>query len=328
MTNVQLINFHQTRDFSKKMSATFEFLRQNFKGLSKSILLIAGPPVLLASLLMGSFIQDMMTTAFNVRNGNPDTMLANFASPTFWLQIALMIVFLLASSVASIATINNYLILYEEKQTNLISVAEVWDRVRNTFMMYLGTCFLFVVLMIAVIIGLTIPATLLAAIAPAVSFFVIMGVMILIFYLVVSTSLLFIIRSYEKIGFMEALFRSHKLVIGKWWSTFGIIFVLYLIAGTMSYVFMIPWYIALVVSSLHSTGVQDFGSAGSAIGVVSTVLLTLYYLAQMLLYSLPAVGIAFQYFNLVERKEARGLMSQITTIGEQGAAALPNDEEY
>jgi hypothetical protein len=36
----------------------------------------------------------------------------------------------------------------------------------------------------------------------------------------------------------------------------------------------------------------------------------------MLLSTLPNVGIAFQYFNLVELKEARGLMSQIETIGQ------------
>jgi hypothetical protein len=36
----------------------------------------------------------------------------------------------------------------------------------------------------------------------------------------------------------------------------------------------------------------------------------------MLLYALPNIGIAFQYFNLVELKEARGLMNQIENLGQ------------
>ena len=56
MENFNVIEFHHTRDFSKKMNATFEFIRQNFKTLGKSILFIAGPPVLVASMMIGSFI--------------------------------------------------------------------------------------------------------------------------------------------------------------------------------------------------------------------------------------------------------------------------------
>jgi len=41
------------------------------------------------------------------------------------------------------------------------------------------------------------------------------------------------------------------------------------------------------------------------------------YTIQLLLNSLPNVGIAFQYFNLVERKESRSLLQSIDTIGEK-----------
>lgn len=327
MQNVQIINYHQTRDFSRKMSVTFEFIRQNFKGLGKSILMIAGPPVLLASLLMGSFIQDFFSSALSGNAAGSEAMFSTFSSPTFWLQILLMIVFILVSSVASLATINNYILLYEQKQSNEITVAEVWEKVRDTFMMYLGTAFLFTVLAVVVYVGLFIPAAMLGVISPFLIFFAFFGVIILIVYLFVSTSLVFFVRSYERGGFMDSMVRSYRLVQGKWWSTFGIITVLYLIAGTISYIFMIPWYIVLIVGSLHSTGVEGFENASSGMGILSTVLLTLYYLAQMFLYALPAIGIAFQYFNLVERKEARGLITQIDTLG-QAPVQSNTDEDY
>ena len=61
MENLNVIEFHHTRDFSKKMNVTFEFIRQNFKALGKSILFIAGPPVLVASMMIGSFIGEFFT---------------------------------------------------------------------------------------------------------------------------------------------------------------------------------------------------------------------------------------------------------------------------
>ena len=57
------------------------------------------------------------------------------------------------------------------------------------------------------------------------------------------------------------------------------------------------------------------------------VSMTLYYLAQMVLAALPYVGIAFQYFNLVELKEAKGLIADIQTLGDQPAHAQ-TDEQY
>lgn len=328
MENLVLIDYHQTRDFSRKMSVTFEFLRQNFKALGKSILFIAGPPVLLASLLLGSFFQDIFANALNPSAAGSDQMLALFSSSGFWMKIVLMIAFVLVSSVASLSTINNYILLYEEKKTNKIEVSEVWERVRDTFMMYLGTCFLFTILAIAIYIGLFIPIALIGAVSPVLVFFGIMAMFIAVFYLFVSSSLIFIIRSYEKLGFMESLGRSFKLVQGKWWSTFGIILVLYLIAGTISYVFLIPFYVVTIISSLHNAGVEGFESTGSGFGIFAMVLLTLYYLAQMLLYSLPAVGIAFQYFNLVERKEARGLMNQLSTFGQAPTTPTASQDEH
>jgi hypothetical protein len=48
---------------------------------------------------------------------------------------------------------------------------------------------------------------------------------------------------------------------------------------------------------------------------VTLVFFTVYYMSQMLLQSLPSLGLVFQYFNLVELKEAKGLMSDIENFG-------------
>jgi hypothetical protein len=327
MENFNAIEYHHTRDFSRKMNATFEFIRQNFKSLGKSILVIAGPPVLVASLIIATFIGEFLglTKAATMNSGDSEIFETYFMSVTFWLQIVLMFLLFLLSSIMSIATINNYIILYEEKGTNKIEVTDVWNRVRETFWMYFGTTLVFFLLAIAAYIVLVIPVAILATVSPALIFLGMMAMFCTVVYLMVSVSLTYIVRAYEKKGFFDAIGRSFKLVRDKWWSTFGLIFVLYIVMMTISYIFLIPWYVAMVTTALHSTSTEMLDQSTMTWSTI--VLFTLYYLAQMVLGALPNIGIAFQYFNLVEMKEAKGLLGKINTLG-QSQPPSTSDEQY
>jgi hypothetical protein len=326
MENFNFIEFHRTRDFSRKLNTTFEFVKQNFKPLGKSILFIAGPPMLVASLVSGSVMTEFMS--FSMLGNNAEEMGNYFTSMSFWLQVVLMMVFLTVSSVMNVATINNYLLLYEKKRTNKIEVSEVWEYVRATFWMYFSTVFLFMILLIAAYIVLLIPIGILGAISPFLIFFGVLFFICGIIYFFFGAALVFIIRTYEKKGFFESIFRSFKLVKDKWWSTFGLITVLYLIAGVSSYVFLIPGYIVQGVSALHTTSVSTFQEPSLTMQVITIVLFALSYLVQMILTALPNLGTAFQYFNLVELKEAKGLMAQIQTLGEAPSQVSPEDEHF
>ncbi|HEY5824667.1 MAG TPA: hypothetical protein VIT44_09890, partial [Cyclobacteriaceae bacterium] len=56
-----------------------------------------------------------------------------------------------------------------------------------------------------------------------------------------------------------------------------------------------------------------------------TIFFAFYYLLQMLLNTLPNIGIAFQYFNLVELKEAKGLMNEIENFGKPQDTTRPEE---
>lgn len=327
MENFKPIEYHHMRDFSRKMNTTFEFIRQNFKSLGKSILLIAGPPVLVASLIIATFLDDFMglLKATMTNAGDTEVVETFFMSITFWLQVVLMFILFLVSSIMSIATINNYIILYEEKQTNKIEVVDVWNRVRDTFWMYFGTTIFFFMLAIIVILVMAIPVGLLAAISPVL---VVLGVWFFYFgiiYLMIGASLTYFVRAYEKKGFIEAIIRSFKLIQNKWWSTFGLLMILYMIVGVLSYIFIAPLYVYSLVSALHDTSVNMFEQSSTVWIVIA--LFVLYYFAQMVLGALPNVGIAFQYFNLVEMKEAKGLLGKIDTLG-QSQQSSSSEEQY
>jgi len=329
MENFRVIELHRTRDFGSKVKATFEFIKQNFRGLFSSILVIAGPPTLLGSLIIGSFFSDMISMVQQAAFGGADAEVfqSYLFSSNLWLNLILMLVFFTVSGVMNIATINNYIILYGEKRTNQISVGEVWERVRSTFWMYFSTVFLMMVLYFAVYIVLLIPMGILAVISEKLLFIGFILFFCALIYVLFAVCLVFFIRGYEKRGFIDSILRSFKLVKDKWWSTFGLLFILYLIVMVTSYLFMIPGYVIMFVSSLHATSPEALLETSSTWVTISTIGMTLYYLLQMLLASLPMVGIAFQYFNLVELKEAKGLIVDIETLG-QSPTATQTDDQY
>jgi hypothetical protein len=321
----QAIELRRTRDFSRKMNATFEFLRHNFKQLSKSILFIAGPPILVASVLVGSFFGDI----FSIGRFNPNNVNNTFfLSVNFWAQIIVTVIFFMVSFVAAIATINNFILLYGEKRSNQIEVSEVWERVKKTFWMYMSTTVLFTILAILVYVAMVIPAALLAAVNPVLVFLAIIACMCVALWLMISSSLVYIVRTYEDVGFMESIARSFSLVRGKWWSTFGLIMLLYIIIFFVSYFMMIGWSIVTVAASMHSTEGQTPYEMSGSLQTISIIFFSVYYLLQMLMYALPTVGIAFQYFNLVERKEAKNLISQIQNLGQTQAPTSGTEEQY
>jgi len=330
MENPNFIYYHRTRDFGRKLNATFEFIRQNFKPLFKSILFIAGPPVLIGSLLLGSFMGDFMNFSIvSSKGGGPEAFRQYFLSIGFWAQMALMIVFLVVSGVMTTATINSYIILYEEKAGQKVDVHDVWQRVRETFWMYFGTMFFFALCGMLAYIIVLIPIVVLAQISVAL---VILSVMVLggvMVYLLISVSLTFFVRGYEKIGFLDALARSFRLVQGKWWSTLGLIVILHMIMSFASYIFMIPWYAMWIVTMMHSIEAGSPAETSSTMQILMTVFFAFYYLAYTMLTSLPQIGVAFQYFNLVEMKESRGLMNSIESLGQtEQPSSTKQDEHY
>ncbi len=331
MEEFKVIEFQQTRDFSRKLNTTFEFIRQNFKSLGKSILYISGPSVLVASLLIGSFMGEFLTLTQSLQSqaSDAEALGSYFLTVSFWAQILAMFIFFFISFVVTIATINCYINLYVEKRTNKIEVQEVWDRVRITFWQYAGTTILFFLSYIVVVVLLVIPMVVLGAISPFLIFFGAIFLFVGIFYLAISVSLTFFIQTHEKKSFMAAMVRSYRLVNnGKWWSTFGLLFILQMITGISSYIFLMPYYMIIITSSLHTVSTGNPFEMSTTMVTISVICFTLYYMAQMLLYSLPHVGIAFQYFNLVELKEARGLMSQIETIGQPSADPNRPEETF
>lgn len=328
MEEVNYIELQRARDFGKKINATFEFIKQNFKPLTKSLLLIAGPAILIGSLMIGSFMGDFMglTLANAAGGGNPEALSKYFLSFSFWAQIVLMFVFFIVSTIMSISTMNNYILLYGKNRTNQIAVQDVWDKVRGSLGIYIGSTLLMFLMAVVGVIALVLVIALFSVASPVFSVLGMFAGFGAFIYIMISVSLTLFIQTYEGLGFFDALSRSFKLVRGKWWSTFGLLFVLSLIGSTIAYFFMIPYYVVVMTTAIHKVSSPLTAEAGpSKILIMSSF--TLYNAANLLLSSLSNIGTAFQYFNLVELKEAKGLMADIENVGKTDNTQRP-EESY
>lgn len=282
----QKIELYKIRDFGKKINATIVYIRRHIKHLIVPILLIVLP----ASIAAGMFFQDYMSFALNMTEMNEATGFDSFFSEILVSYTGMMLVSLIAGAVF-------FMIIYEYMKK--VSHEEVVPTVGELYSAVLGRLpgllALFIILGILTFIGLM--------------FFVIPGV-----YLMIVLSLAAPIYLFENASVGTAISKSFKIIKDKWWSTFGLLVITSLIAGAASYIFIIPSYILMfwdVFITATSTP-DDPAAIGQAFsGWTFTMGMTLAMIGTYVCYIIPVIALAFQYFNLVERHEGRGLKQDI-----------------
>jgi hypothetical protein len=294
----QKIELRRTRDFSEKINATFEFIRQNIKPLAKSLIYISGPFILLQGFFNGFYQKQALggggLNALDIFNTSSDLVM--------WL--GLTYVFLLLGYISSIIVVYEFMRLYETKQNpETIDVPEVWEGVKENYLPMIGASIVMFFLVIIGMILLVIPG----------------------FYVAVAFSLVAPIMIIEKKGMGEALSRCFKLITEKWWSTFGLIFVTTLIVTVMALIFVIPQSIFSALFVLHAKDVAEEAPLWQQTGMVISSMF--YSIGANLLQAIVFVAIAFQFYNLIERKEAKGLMGKLESFGKTTEDTTSKNEE-
>jgi hypothetical protein len=269
------IELRKVRDFGQLLSATFEFIRQNFKLLFKSNLFISAPFILLAGVFMGIY----QSSLFNFVN-EPD--IAEFAIP-----FLISMFFLIFSYIVITIVTYSFIILYKNSELGSFDVDDVWQKTKSKFLMLLLTGIGFALIIFFGFLLLIIPGI----------------------YLSVTLSLIYIVRLEEGIGFFDAISRCVKIISGYWWFTFGLIIVIGFVQGFLGFIFYMPNYI--VTFFLAFAGIDaTTGETAKILFIISSIIASL----GTLLYAISIIAIAFQYYNLIERKEAPGLLNQIEGI--------------
>ena len=271
----------QQRDFGQKINATFDFVVQNFKPLAISLLYIAGPLSLVGGFFMGSYQSGILEMQKSVLESGSSSFdgIYQMVGTVFLLSF-----FLILANIISSLVIGAYFLEYEAGNRN-ITPEIVWNRLKG----YIGKALIFNFVMgIAVVAGIV--------------FFLLPGI-----YLGVTLSLMTMILMRENLDLGDTFRRCFYLIKDKWWSTFGLLFVMGIVSSIIGYAFQIPTLILTVMSSLQ-VKLANTEVLMTISGVIGTV-------GGGLVRSLVLIAIVFQYYNLVERREGSGILDAIDNIG-------------
>lgn len=294
----QKIKLYEQRDFGDKINATFTFLRQNIIPLGKSLVYIAGPVVFLVGIISAVNSTDII---FNSGTFSEEQALS-FLGGT-----GLVSIISILSAALIIAIVYSYFSLYTEREDyENIEVSEVWARVKEHLLPILLTVIVSGILIFVGFIFLIIPG----------------------FIFMAALSLMFILQVKERLSFGDAFSRCFNLVSDNYLSTIGLILVMVMLQAIVGTIFGIPVVLMTGMGAFFSTSadydVENSSVVIQALFIVAQVISTL---GSQFLYTIILVAVAFQYGNLVEKKEAAGLMQDIDQLGQQKAHSS-EEESY
>lgn len=302
------------------MNVTYRFLRQNIKGLGKSLLFFAAPAVLLGNIFYYEIIVQRMNLA-GAAYGSPVGSDEYLASTNFWITLLAALVFMLIGGVFTVTTTHAYILTYREKQGAPFELSEVWKRSRRLFWNTFACMFFYYSGMSLSLLLLLIPLGILIFITSLISPLIttISTILYVIAVLALCTyfAMIFYICNKEDIGFFPGLSRLTKLTRGKFWNTVGVGAINVYIQLVFSVLFAIPWYVFMYAYNLHDVSSGLLASPPFWQEAISMFFFMIYSLGGTLLAVMPLTALAMQYYSLSERLESKGLLTRIENFGQQ-----------
>ena len=294
------LEFYKKRQFGEKVNATFVFIRENAWPYLKVQLMIVGPILLLVSILMNDAA---MGLGFNFAEG----ITANDIIGMMEIYGLMLLTSLVTTTVIPAVTYG-YMMAYQEHAPKDITVAAVISGFASRFFNILGMNILtYIVVLIASV------------------FFIFPGI-----YVAIVLSLCSSIIVFESSNPIDAFGRAFKLISGKWWSTFGLLVVMGIIGYIINFFFGLPRGIVMGIDAFTSfqengdiDGLELVSNSNRALNIVFSLFETF---GSILLYALVYIAMAFQYFNLVERRESRGLVAKIEQMDNDGVEEDANED--
>lgn len=281
------MDFRKEREFGDIFGSTFEFIRQEFKNLTKVFFIYILPVLIISSILLVFAMKGYFENFTNMDVYNPDPF--NMMGKVFTYMFLIMLTYAISHS-AIITAIYSYITLYVKKGKDF-DIAEVGIMFRRFYFPVLGTFIL---------------STILIGVGTA--FCLIPGI-----YLGVSMCLIFIALIFEEKGFGDAFSRTFQLTKLDWWWTLLTLFVVYVLITILSMVISLP--VAAYSIGTMFTKVMQGGNPMESFSTTYIVLNSVISIVTNLLYVIPYIAIALHYFNLVEKLEKPSLEQKISQIG-------------
>ena len=271
------------RDFGQVFNDTFAFFKNNLKPLLRALFVICGFFMLSGAVSsMATYLHFSSPMAYTA-DGYPYNRMRSIR---YILNIVTMsLISVLTQYSISLVTLC-YMAIYREHKGRQGTVAEVWGYFKYYFRRVFGA---------SLLLGMLTLLGFLCCVLPGIYFTV-------VFSLVPSIMVM------ENTTLSDAFGKSFRLISGKWWLVFGVIFVIGLLVGIANSIAGVPLGIVPVVSRFVTNQ------------AVTAPLIIFFSILRSLLvvtYTLISIAITLCYFSLSEEKEGTGLMARIGDFGKQ-----------
>lgn len=266
------VYLRESRSFGDVITATFDFVAQNFKPLLKAYIKIVLPFLLFFLLACGLLVYFAISSA---DGGMPNLALI---VPAYLLLIVLS----LGITPLGVSMISNYIKLYDLNGKENITHEELRAATFASFFPLLGHYFVY-------------------------GFLTTLGMMLCLIpgiYVMVPLTYMQFIRVYEDRPFGETFSRSFQLMKGNYWNGLGIIVLLSIIGSIVAQAFFLPPYLLGIFGILS-------GEPNPVLLGIAGLFVLIYFLLVFLIVLLPYIGIGIHYFSLVEAADAPDLNERI-----------------
>ena len=286
----QKIQLRKIRDFGENFSDTFQFIRQEFKPLITSFILIAGIFILATAILGGLFQKQMFGFLDQIKSGGSAIQqnVSSILTPGYFGFIIVTLLSMAAMQTAIIVYMKHY-----DEHGETPTVQQVW----SGFAKYFLKVFLFSLAQLLLLI-----VSFLLCILPV---FYAATVLMPLPFIVVNEN-----RSFS---------RCLDLIKDNFWISFATYLVAYIIYSFSSSI--VGVIIAAVVGLVSYFSKNELSSTAA---IVTSVLSVVQYVFYIVFF----VSAGLHYYNLVEIKDGTGLERRLEDLGTNNNSNTTIEEQY
>ncbi|MET2984511.1 hypothetical protein [Aureibaculum conchae] len=296
MQNHSFIEFKKERDLGAIINDTFKFIRENWKSYFSAVIKIAGPFILVGSILMVLFFSYYIGAVGDMAgmtgDGNPSEFFGVFGTLFGWLgllMLAAMVVYIMVSLTA-LYYIKSYI-----SNNGVADFSEIRSNTFKNIWKFLG---------LGILIVLMVGFGAILCYLPGI-------------YLWVVLSLATSILVFEGKSVGDSISHSFTLIKGQWWNTFGVLLVVTILVGVLGYAFSVPAFVYQMIDQGTALGSDDpsevFGIFSDPIYIGLNVIS---YIGKFVLSSITLIASVFIYYDLNEQKNLTGTIEKIDSLGQ------------
>jgi hypothetical protein len=306
------ISFNKERDFSAMFSDSIAFLKQNFRSFFGSILLIAGPFLLISGAAMGYLQAGGLYSANFIRYGTMDY-------PTILTVAGILVFSAFVGSMVLYCVVYNYMILYNSKpEGEKITIGEVGNLVKSTIWRTLGS-FLVLVLVTTLIVAVVALAAVGIGYSLGIVGTVLIGFALVIAVIIYGPVIAYVFQAMFFVVIRDGLFglsafgKVWRYMKGNFWWTWVIIVVGSFALSIVNMIFTLPASILGMVGTFSRlNGNYDGDTSGTSVALI--ILYTIAMFMSSFTSSILLVIAAFNFMSHEEAQEGKGLFSRIDEI--------------